>query len=224
MDYASLAIGGIGSAIKGITGAAQFIKGRNILKNAERPVYEIPEEIAKNMSIADRMAMQGLPDEQKRQFVENLNRQTGSVLSGFTSRKAGLTGLTDLAQSQNDAFKNLAVEDAAAKQANQLAAMQQRNIMASYRDKAFEYNKAQPYADTVAEGQALTGAGMQNAFAGIDEAAGTALMAGMNEDDYTDRSMVDSESDVNPYLSQGVNQGWRNAMKNKLYGQGAYGR
>jgi hypothetical protein len=223
VDPLSLGLGIAGSAAKGITGAAQYFKGKNLLKNLERPTYEIPEEIAKNMSIAEKMALQGLPEEQKRDFIENLNRQAGATLSGFTSRKAGLTGLTDLADTQSRAFKSLMVEDAAAKQANQLAAMQQRNVMASYRDKAFEYNKAQPYEDKLAEGQALQGAGMQNIFGGIDEAAGTALMAGLT-DDRSAEDTTDSTSGYDPYamslLSQKVQGNWADTMKKNYYGTG----
>lgn len=180
IDPVSLGLGVAGSLAKGITGFAQFRKGKKVLEGAKRPEYEIPEEIASNLSEAQRIALRGLPEEQRRQYIENIDRQTGAALSGFTSRKAGLTGLTGLAQTQNDAFKNLMVEDAAARQQGELAAMQARNVMASYRDKAFEYNKAQPYQQQVDEGQALQGAGMQNIFGGVDELAGTALMSGIN--------------------------------------------
>jgi hypothetical protein len=227
IDPISLGIGAAGSAIKGITGAAQYFKGKNLLKDLNRPTYEIPEEIAKNMSIAEKMALQGLPEEQKKQYIENLNRQTGATLSGFSSRKAGLTGLTDLADTQSQAFKNLMVEDATAKQQNQFAAMQQRNIMASYRDKAFEYNKAQPYENTLAEGQALQGAGMQNIFAGIDEIGGTALMAGLRSGE-DDAIAAEDGSGYDPYamslLSNRVKGNWGNNMRNQYYGNNFSGK
>lgn len=225
IDPVSASIGAAASLVKGLTGTAQFIKGNRVLKGIKRPTYEIPSEIAKNLSISERMALEGLPEEQRKQYIDNLNRQTGSVLSGFTSRKAGLTGLTNLTQTQSDAFRNLMVEDAAAKQQNQLAAMQQRNIMASYRDKAFEYNKAQPYEQKLAEGQALQGAGLQNIFNGVDELAGTALMAGVGQGDNKSMDKGDySQYDPNAInmLSSQVGNNWQSAMMNRYKGLPTY--
>lgn len=153
-------------------GIAQAIKGKKTLESAVRPEYEIPEEIKKNLSVAERMALEGLPAEQKRQYVENLNKNMGAALSGFTGRKAGLQGLTSLVQSQNEAFKNLAVEDAMARQRNELSAMNQRETMAQYKDKAFELNKMQPYQEQVDEGQALVGSGIQNIAGSLNQLGG----------------------------------------------------
>lgn len=176
-----LILGGISAVPKAILGTVQAIKGQKELDSAVRPQYEIPEEIKKNLSIAERMTLEGLPSEQKQQYIENLNKSVGATLSGFTSRKAGLSGLTNLVQSQNEAYKNLMVEDAAARQRNELQAIQQRETMAGYKDKAFQMNEMQPYEEQVAEGQALVGSGIQNIAGAFDQLGGVGQQAMTNK-------------------------------------------
>ncbi len=123
---------------------------------------EIVDEIKKNMSQAQMQAYQGIPDEQKQEFLQNLARTSNFALGAMEDRKGGLAGLGTLVQNQNDSLMGLASADAAAKQANQQQLMQQRGIMAEYKDKAFDFNKVRPYEAKAAESQALMGAGLQN--------------------------------------------------------------
>lgn len=159
--------------VQTVTGIAQYIKGRKLAKENKRPSYEIPNEIKQNLTQAQMMALEGLPAEQKKQYVDNIQRSQNFTLGAMDDRKAGLTGLSSLMQNSNDAYRNLLSMDAQAKQANQQQLMGQRGIMANYKDKAFDFNKVQPYEAAAQAAQAMQGAGMQNAFGGLSSIGGS---------------------------------------------------
>ena len=55
-------------------GIGEYEEGKAKLEALEakgRPQYQIPDEIYQNLSHAQRMALEGLPEEQKKQYVEN---------------------------------------------------------------------------------------------------------------------------------------------------------
>lgn len=165
------------SGAQAIFGAVQASKGKNALDNAERPEYKIPDEVLKNLSVAERMALQGLPDAQKKAYVDQINQGMATSLRGLSSRKAGISGVSKLSQSQNQAYQNLLSMDAQARQENERLAMSARSDLAGYKDKAFQVNQMEPYEQKVAEGQALYGAGLQNIFAAVNTAGGVGQMA-----------------------------------------------
>lgn len=147
---------------KGI-GLYQFIKGRKMEKEAgERPTYEIPEEIRANLTQAQIMAAEGLPAEQKRQYVENLQQAQGAAMAQLSSRKAGLVGAGQVAQTATEGYQNLLAMDAQARRENQMLAMKQGETMAEYRDLQWKTNEFDPWTEQTAYARALQGAGIQN--------------------------------------------------------------
>ena len=120
------------------------------------------------------MALEGLPTEQKQQFVENVQRTMQSGLRGLSERGTGLAGIEGLAQQQIDAFRTLLGQDVAARQANQAQLAQARGTMAGFKEKAFDINQMQPYIQDYLQAQAMMGAGSQNIMGGIQTAGQTA--------------------------------------------------
>ena len=161
-------------------GGIQAGIGASKLKNLNRPTYTVPEEIKKNLSESELMALEGLPAEQKQQYIQNIQRSQQTAMKGLETRKAGLAGIPALLQSQNDAFTNLLTMDATQKLQNKMLVQQNRNTLAGYKDKEFDINKMQPYQEKSAEAQALIGSGVQNIFGGLDQAATFAAMGGEN--------------------------------------------
>lgn len=145
-----------------LLGLNQYYKGKKMLKNNKRPTYEIPAEVQANLNQAQQMALQGLPEEQKQQFLNNVQRSQAFSMSQAGSRKAGLAGLATINQQGQDAYGNMLSMDAQARMQNQGVLMNQRQNMADYRDQAFQINKLNPYYEKQAEGLAMQGAGMQN--------------------------------------------------------------
>jgi hypothetical protein len=168
---------GIGSALTAGLGIYQYAKGQQEQDANKRPEYQIPKEISDNLSQAQMMALEGLPAEQKQQYIQNIQRSSNFGLRAISSRKGGLAGVAGLVQNQNDASANLLSQDAAARQQNQRFAMQEGNTMANYKDQAFKINKLNPYYEKTAESQALLGAGIQNIAGGIRQGEGAAMLS-----------------------------------------------
>lgn len=158
-------------------GALQWLYGNNQQKKNERPVYEIPDEISKNLSGAEnyaaQTALQGIPEEQKQQYLSNLQRSSAYGLSQLGSRNAGISGVAALNENQNQGYANLLSQDSSARVANQRYGQQlvssARQTMADYKDQAFQINKSNPYYEKTAQNQALMGAGIQNLSQGFQQ-------------------------------------------------------
>lgn len=158
---------------QGIWGHYQYNQGQDLLANNKRPVYNIPSEITDtgNLTMAQQMAMEGLPEEQKQQYLNNIQRSQQFGLNAMSDRKSGLSGLGSIVQSGNDASANLLAQDSGARMANQRTLMSVRDQynqrLADYKDKAFNINQENPYYETQARGLALEGAGQKNFFGGM---------------------------------------------------------
>jgi hypothetical protein len=150
-------------------GAVQLAYGMYKQKHNKRPTYEIPPEIAQNLSQAQHDALQGMPEEQKQQYLSNLQRSNAYALSQSNSRKGGLAGISSLNESNNGALGNLASMDAGARMQNQDKLYGARQTMADYRDQAFQINKSNPYYEQTAQNSAMIGAGMQNMSQGFQQ-------------------------------------------------------
>jgi hypothetical protein len=159
-------------------GAAQMAYGLYKAKHNKRPTYEIPQEAQQNLNLAKQQAMEGLPEEQKQAYLDNLNRSAGYSLSNMTSRRGGLAGLGQIDQQMNQGYGNLLAMDSQARQQNIGRVFEQNQNMANYRDQAFQFNKVNPYYETLAESQALQGAGMQNIGSGFNSGAGASMNYG----------------------------------------------
>lgn len=156
-------------------GIYQAIKGNRLASQNVRPTYTIPKEIDQNLSDAQRMAIQGMPEQQRQNYINDLQRNAQQSLNQMGSRQAGLAGLGVLNQNQNDAYAKLLGMDAQQRMANMQQLQQVRSQTADYRDKAFDLNQMQPYANRYAEAQAMQNAGNQNMMGGVQS---TARMAG----------------------------------------------
>jgi len=148
-------------------GAFQTAYGLYKQKRNKRPTYEIPAEIAQNLTAAQQDALQGLPEEQKQQYIQNLQRGSAAALSAGGSRKGGLAGIQSLNQQQNDAYGNLLAMDSQARMQNKQNLYAQRQNMADYKNQAFQFNKVNPYYEATAQNTAMIGAGMQNMSQGF---------------------------------------------------------
>lgn len=167
------AAGGLGQMA---FGASQSRKAERRLAELERPEFEIPEEILQNLSVAERMALEGLPAEQRQMFVEDIQRTIQTGGQQLQERGLGVAGVTGLVQEQTDAFRQLLGMDVAARREGQAAAAQARSSVAAFKEKQFDINELQPYLQEALRSEALQGTGIQNLLRG----AGTLGEAGAN--------------------------------------------
>lgn len=156
---------------QGGVGAYQLIKGSAELANNKRPEYQIPDEIKNNLTMAQQQALEGLPEEQRKIFIENIQRSSANAISQAQDRRSGLVGLTGIAQSESDAYRNLLAMDVAARQANQANVVAANKEMAAYKDQEFEANQMEPYRYKQNQANAMIGSGMQNLFGAAQGAA-----------------------------------------------------
>ena len=203
----------LGAAQAGF-GLYQNIKGNKILNNTERPEYQIPDEIYQNLTEAQKMALEGLPAEQKEQYLQSIDRGASTALTANASRKGGLSSVNDIMRSQTDAYSTLLTQDATARMQNQQAAMAQRQSLANYKDKAFQYNQDEPYRQNLAEGQALVGSGLQNMWGGLSGVGGAAMGA-LNYNQMTGSQDVNGQATSENLVGSNVNNV---ASTNQAYG------
>ena len=172
------AAGFIGPMVQGTVGmgqmafgAVQTQKAKKALAKLERPEYEIPEEILQNLSIAERMALEGLPAQERQLFVEDIQRsiQTGGAL--LQERGLGVAGVTGLVQEQTDAFRGLLQMDVAARKEGQAAAATARGSLAGFKEREFQINQLEPYLQESLRLEAERAAGLQNIMTGSQTVA-----------------------------------------------------
>lgn len=176
MPVTGLAIAGIGAGLQAGLGAYQAYKGNQQRDNLVRPVYEIPDEIKQNLTQSQIMALQGMPAQQRQNYLQQIAQSSQMGLRALSDRKAGIGGIGNIVQTENNANNNLLAQDSSARLANQLRLSAQRGIMAQYKDKQFNINQLQPYERAYGESGQMINAGMQN----VGGALGTAANAGMS--------------------------------------------
>jgi hypothetical protein len=153
----------VGAVIaQGALGAIQTGVGIAKAKAATRPEYMLPTAIEEQMTDAQRMSYYGLPEEQKREFLDNIARSTAGQVRGLSDRRSGVGAVQAAAQGERDAYKSLLSADSAARMANIDRLQNVRSAYAQYEDRAFALNELEPYMQEVNAAAALQGAGLQN--------------------------------------------------------------
>lgn len=157
------------AAVSAGTGVYQSMKAKKMADQSQRPTYEVPEEMKAAMSDAERLALEGLPQEQKQQYVENIQRANQSALRAQSDRKGGLAGIGAMHQNELDQYRNLLAMDAQARRQNQQNLQGMRGKMATIRDQEFKINKYNPYLQEQQDIRDIQAAGMQNIMTGVQQ-------------------------------------------------------
>lgn len=159
-----------------ITSIWQSEEARKINEaNGERPEYKIPEEYLNILTDAQLAASEGMPAAQKQQYIENVVRGQSQAMQGVSSRKGGLTGLVDLNQQGDDAYKSLLSMDANARQANRGVLNNARQLYGGEQKEEFMLNKLYPWMQNDSYAKELTGAAFQNFSTGVSDIKNTVL-------------------------------------------------
>lgn len=191
-----LAIAGGALAVQTGLALYQNYKGKKQAREdaANRPKFTIDPKVYENLNAAQQQALQGIPEEQKQQFITNTQRSQAYGLSQQGTRRGGLAGVATMNQQGIDAYGNMMSADAQARMSNQQQVFKQRQNVADYQDQQWKYNVKDPFDIGVAERQARKGALIQNiggvagavAGAGIGYALGGAGKAPIDTDIDTD--------------------------------------
>lgn len=169
------AIVGGAALAKGIYGATQNAKASAIEKQNIRPTETVDPLYQQNVNLAQQMAQTGIPQQQYNNQLNAINRNQAGAINSLSGSANPGAGLASIVRAGNDANNNLNAQDAAARNKNTLALIQQRGILANQNHNAWNYNYADKYSENLAKSQALRGAGSQN----ISGALGSIGQAGM---------------------------------------------
>ena len=152
-------------------------EGRKAMNRLIEPTYEIPQEVYDQISTDEARALEGLPTEQKREYVRNLERSQQQALKTSADRRGGLINAQNLANQQVDAYSNLMTKDALARQQNQANLKQSKQALAQQKlaKKQFEENRYQAGLESA---QAMMGAGIQGQDAALGNMASTLMQTG----------------------------------------------
>lgn len=174
----SLISSGAGASVTTAMGIAQYLEGKKQLKKAaeleaqtHRPTYEIPASVQAYLSTAQKLALQGMPEQERQLYLDQINRNAAYSIAGNSDRGAGLQGVAMANQQMNDANGNLLAMDSQQRMANINSLQQARLAYGLYEDQAFEYNENQPYQLNAAAVRALKASGEQAKYAGAQTVA-----------------------------------------------------
>lgn len=161
------------------TGIYQAIRSSQI--EANRPTYEIPDEIKQNLTQAQLNAIEGMPEDVRNRYIDQLTRTMATGLQALGDRRGGIAGVSGLARTATDANRDLASMDAQQRQQQEANLMNARQTMANYKDKAFDWNEKQKYLEEAQAKQALSGAAIQNITGSANN-----VMGGLMQSKYMD--------------------------------------
>jgi len=176
-----LAIGmGISAAAglaQSIQGIGQVSKSRKEMENLTKPEYIIPQEIAQNLTDAEQRQYYGLPDAQKREFLNSMQQSTTDALRSSATRRGGLQMVSNIQEQQNQMSNQLMLQDIQAREAKVGQLMDARREMAQQRLQKFAHEYSD-YSSQLDYLRSQESAGIQNIFGGVDQLASTAINAG----------------------------------------------
>tara|TARA_B110000858_G_C17801815_1_gene475707 strand:+ start:2591 stop:3394 length:804 start_codon:yes stop_codon:yes gene_type:complete len=168
------AAAGIGQSIQGI---GQVSKSRKEMENLTKPEYIIPDEIKQNLTDAEQRQYYGLPDAQKREFLNNMQQSSTDALRSSATRRGGLQMVSNIQEQQNQMSNQLMIQDVQAREAKVSQLVDARREMAQQRIQKFAHEFSD-YSSQLDYLRSQESAGIQNIFGGIDQVASTVTNAG----------------------------------------------
>lgn len=149
-------------------GISQNSQASGIEKNNIRPTEAVDPIYQQNVNTAQQMAQEGLPQAVINNQTNAINQNQAGAIGALSNSANPGAGLASIVRGGNQAMGNLNAQDAAARNKNTLALIQQRGILAGAKQNAWNYNYADKYSENLAKSQALRGAGTQNVAGGLN--------------------------------------------------------
>ena len=167
---------GIGVLGKLWSGFSQKNQANKIAKTNIRGEQTVQGEFQQNVNDAEQMARNGMPSQQYNNALNNIGRNQAGGLR-LASRKGGTSGIASILRAGNDATANLDVQDSIQKNRNMLNLLQQRSVLGSQKQAAWNWNTRDKYLEKLSQEQALRGAGNQNLAGAFSDATQVGAMA-----------------------------------------------
>lgn len=168
-------VGALAGVASSMYGASQMRKAAELAKENQRPTEVVPDSINQNAKLLEVYANNGMPAEQYNQAKQNIARNQNATIQASSDNRGGLMVLPQVQQQSNDAVLNLDVANATARRQAQQQQIQQNNVLGTWQDKVWGWNKQQKYLEQAAAARAMLGAGQANLWSGIDRTVGSGL-------------------------------------------------
>lgn len=166
-----IALGAIGLG-KSIFGAAQLLGN----KRPDMPTYEIPDEISEIEKILRGETYKvRLPGQD---IIEgNIAENQANAIAAAKTKEGGgfFNTLSNAMQQSSDAQQNLQLAMAQQRASNVNNLVSGLQLSASYKDKAFQINELNPYAEKYGEFIDRRQAGASNIMTGLNDIGGAAM-------------------------------------------------
>lgn len=166
--YGTVIGAGVGALAGLVVGNKQKKEAEALLKNTKYPTYTTPTEILTNQKLARMRAAVGLPSEQYKMALQNIDRNKNAAMRAAQDRRTGQGAVATAQQSANDATLNLDVNNAQARIQGERQLMAANSDVANHRDTAWAWNTQNKYNKDYNYAMAMKGYGNQNIMAGID--------------------------------------------------------
>jgi len=193
------AISAIPAVTQAITGLTQSARSKDILRNLERPTYNIPlaatEALNRSKNLASSNQMAGQSN-----VTQRIDQATANSLYDINQNSSSgveaLAALSGVYSNQMDAENQLGLNAAQDYQRRQAAVNNELNRYAGYQDAQWDYNVNQPFQEKAAAAQALGEAGMRNKYEGLKGVVGAASMglSGMGNKSATNQSSLPADA------------------------------
>lgn len=159
--------GGIAVAKAGF-GAYQYLKGKELARNNNIDNQVVSQEAKKNLSLAERMAREGMPEPSYRKQEEAINRGTTLGLRQLSTGRNQAGNVASLITGANKSMQSLNEADANQRLKNQSLVMRYNEMIGNEKRRGFEQEAM--------AAQGMMGAGIQNLGGALD-AVGTGALA-----------------------------------------------
>lgn len=221
----------IPSLIQAGQGVAQSIRANKIAKSNQRPSYtatpyKIPDEIKEYVARTKAMMNTRLPGQNlmENKIDANTSNAIAAIQQSGNSSADIINSISGINGQQNDAYNNLGVQGATRYDALQGNVNNALLTSAQYKDRAydinsgnkqaeFEYNQNQPYQARAAAASALTGAGQQNIYNGIQGASNIGTMMAANAQKTSTPQSQQPATQAAP--QQPITSGFQNSLSNR---------
>jgi Skp family chaperone for outer membrane proteins len=163
-------------------GVSQTRKGKKLL-NTARPTYQTPqaeEDAYKAARFNYGTAASNIQEAGKNQLDANYGQQVGAIDQAATDSSGLLAALTAAGTARNRANIQLTNEAIGQKQNDLNSLLGASHVYSQYKDKEWDWNKKQPYSDTMLAASSLIKAGKENKFGALNNVAnvGISLLGG----------------------------------------------
>ena len=160
---------GMGAWASMYEGDKMYKEGKRLAAETVRPEYEIPPEIAQNLTQAKLRALEGLPAATKQAYVQNIQRSTMTGMEGLQDRGTAVSGASAMLQGEQDAYLKLMGADATTRMEAEGDLGDARLTSARYKDRKFDVNEMQPYEVDYMRAQELMTAGVEYKTSGATQ-------------------------------------------------------